>query len=294
MADFRQIKTRTWSDSWFASLPADYKLLFLYLITNNHASVCGLYELSIRVASFETGLDRETVRRGIEVFIEAEKVAYDFDAGVVWVINMWKHQGTRSPKLRDRIKADIEAVPNCALKSRFLELFTKIIEKDTVSIPYPYPTDTNVSVSVSVSDSVSDSALNSDSNSDSKNSASDSVSNSGEGQLFRLYEREIGVLTPLIAEALRQAVAEYPPEWFGAAFAEAASRNARSWKYVDAILRRWKCEGFQSRRNGKNYGSRSDEKSKAGVVRKPPNYTAEQLAAAKAINQRRSEQQHGS
>jgi DNA replication protein len=61
--------------------------------------------------------------------------------------------------------------------------------------------------------------------------------------VFALYEQNIGMLTPLIAEELREAEQAYPAEWIEEAFREAVSLNKRSWKYIRAILERWRDEG---------------------------------------------------
>jgi DNA replication protein len=61
--------------------------------------------------------------------------------------------------------------------------------------------------------------------------------------IFVLYEQNIGMLTPMIAEELREAERQYPAEWITDAFREAVSANKRSWKYVQAILERWRREG---------------------------------------------------
>jgi DnaD/phage-associated family protein len=61
--------------------------------------------------------------------------------------------------------------------------------------------------------------------------------------IFKIYEENIGPLTPLLADALKDAELNYPPEWIVEALAEAVLNNKRSWKYVEAILRRWKDEG---------------------------------------------------
>ena len=61
--------------------------------------------------------------------------------------------------------------------------------------------------------------------------------------IYRIYEENIGPLTPLIADALRDAEKEYSPEWVAEALGEAVKRNSRNWKYAEAILKRWKEEG---------------------------------------------------
>ena len=60
--------------------------------------------------------------------------------------------------------------------------------------------------------------------------------------IFALYEQHIGPYGHGVAEQLRAAEEEYPAEWIADAIAVAAERNARSWRYVDAVLRGWKQE----------------------------------------------------
>ena len=62
-----------------------------------------------------------------------------------------------------------------------------------------------------------------------------------------LYEGHIGVLTPMIADALREAEDTYPPSWIEDAFKIAVENNARNWRYVSAILNRWQVEGRDER-----------------------------------------------
>ena len=61
--------------------------------------------------------------------------------------------------------------------------------------------------------------------------------------IFTLYEENIGVITPLVAEELKDAEKTYRSDWIEDAMREAAVQNKRSWRYVAAILRRWAQEG---------------------------------------------------
>lgn len=61
--------------------------------------------------------------------------------------------------------------------------------------------------------------------------------------IFALYEQNVGPLTAILSEDLLEAEKTYPPEWIEEAFHEAASRNKRNWKYIHAILERWRTEG---------------------------------------------------
>jgi DNA replication protein len=61
--------------------------------------------------------------------------------------------------------------------------------------------------------------------------------------IFQLYEENIGLLQPLLAEELKEAAEEYPQDWIEEAFRIAAENNVRRWSYVRAILERWRLEG---------------------------------------------------
>jgi len=77
--------------------------------------------------------------------------------------------------------------------------------------------------------------------------------------IFKLYEENIGPLTPLIADALKDAEQTYAPEWVAEALEIAVKNNKRNWRYVEAILKRWKVEGHakkQDRQNAKEDGRR--------------------------------------
>ena len=72
--------------------------------------------------------------------------------------------------------------------------------------------------------------------------------------IYKLYEENIGPLTPLLADSLKDAEDEYPAEKIEEAILLAVKANARKWSYVEAILKRWKEEGYgkkQDRQNAK-------------------------------------------
>jgi DNA replication protein len=61
--------------------------------------------------------------------------------------------------------------------------------------------------------------------------------------IYKLYEQNIGVITPLIAEELKNAEEQYSMDWIREAFSEAIKQNIRNWKYISRILERWTEEG---------------------------------------------------
>lgn len=78
--------------------------------------------------------------------------------------------------------------------------------------------------------------------------------------IYKLYEENIGPLTPLIADDLKDIEKDYSAEWVADALKIAVQNNKRSLKYMHAILKRWREEGRssdgQSRRPTQEDGSR--------------------------------------
>ena len=81
--------------------------------------------------------------------------------------------------------------------------------------------------------------------------------------VFKLYEENVGPLTPLIADALKDAEETFSSEWVADAIGLAVSNNKRSWKYCEAILKRWKEEGRAEKQN-----RRDDQKVSPSLERK--------------------------
>jgi len=71
----------------------------------------------------------------------------------------------------------------------------------------------------------------------------DELEAAGRPNIFTLYEDNISLLTPLIADELREAEQTYPAEWIEEAFRKAVALNKRNWNYIRAILERWRTEG---------------------------------------------------
>jgi DnaD/phage-associated family protein len=64
--------------------------------------------------------------------------------------------------------------------------------------------------------------------------------------IFTDYEDNIGMITPRIADELREAEKLYPKTWIRDAIKEAVNQNKRKWSYISAILERWLSEGRDS------------------------------------------------
>jgi DnaD/phage-associated family protein len=67
-------------------------------------------------------------------------------------------------------------------------------------------------------------------------------------KIVTTYQDVCGVINPITADKLRSAYEEYEPQWIIDALTESAVQNKRNWAYAEAILKRWKVEGRNSKR----------------------------------------------
>jgi DNA replication protein len=61
--------------------------------------------------------------------------------------------------------------------------------------------------------------------------------------IVQLYEANIGLLSPILADELKDAEMTYPQEWIEDAIKIAVENNVRKWSYIRAVLERMSTEG---------------------------------------------------
>ena len=109
MAKQRIINTKFWSDGYILDLDPIERYLFLYLLTNEHTNISGVYEIPLRRMAQETGIDAEMLDKIINRFQKDCKVYYR--TGWVMIKNFAKHQSTTSKTVQDAIAINLKQVP---------------------------------------------------------------------------------------------------------------------------------------------------------------------------------------
>lgn len=77
------------------------------------------------------------------------------------------------------------------------------------------------------------------------------------GKIYKKFQNNVtAVITPILAEKIGAACDDHGTIWVDKAIDIAVTHGARNWAYIDAILTRWKAEGYGSdppgKRNGKS------------------------------------------
>lgn len=124
MSKNRMVNTRYWSDGFIVNLKPIEKLLFIYFLTNQYTSLCGIYECPLRTIAYETGIDKNIVENTFERFVG--KIHY-ID-GWVYVRNFAKHQSAND-KMKIGACNELEKIP-IKIKKEVLEIDKQYCEDD--------------------------------------------------------------------------------------------------------------------------------------------------------------------
>jgi hypothetical protein len=126
MAIFRKIQTSFWSDSFISDLDKDKKLFYLYLLTNERTTQCGIYEITKKQIAFDLSYSIDTVSKLLNYFIGVGKIKYNEDTKEVAVKNWLKYNKSTSPKVQSCINKELKMV-----KDTLLIQYINSIDTDT-------------------------------------------------------------------------------------------------------------------------------------------------------------------
>jgi DnaD/phage-associated family protein len=245
----RTIDTGFWNDPFVQPKSFNAKGFYLYSWTNQHCNQAGFYEISMLSMTRETGLDENQIIEAIQEL--SPKVIWYPDHNLLWVRAFVKRQ-SRSPKFLIAAGKCLELVADPVLVADYLDYYKR---RYNIEIPYRYPIDT-LSIPPARETDQKDAGSGSVSLSLSNSKSKGERGYGGErdpklASISKLYEQNVGILTPLVAERLVFIRKTFPDGWFNKALKEAIKHNARSLSYIEAILERWSREGFRVKKGDK-------------------------------------------
>lgn len=124
----RIVHTKIWEDEFFSNLTPKQKLLFMYYIINDNIGLTGIYEVTNKQTSFDTGLTIQEIIQIKELFSKNNKI--HFVNNWVHVINAQKLNNFTGEKLDKAVNKELASIPE-EIKNYF---DTLSIPHDTVSI----------------------------------------------------------------------------------------------------------------------------------------------------------------
>ena len=125
MAIFRKVHVTFWRDEFVEGLTPEQKFFYLYLLTNDRTTQCGIYEITTKQMCYDTGYNEDTIKKLISFFIDIGKIKYSVITKEMALKNWGKYNDSNSPKVRSCIEKELLKV------------------KDRILIQYIYSMDTH-------------------------------------------------------------------------------------------------------------------------------------------------------
>lgn len=258
MTTKRMISSDIWRDEFIRSLDYFERILWIGLLVTCADDQGRIYDDEIIVTDIfptDRGVDYAKVSQALDKFEQSGKIVRykSAERAIVQITNWWKYQ---SPQWVSPSK--YPPPPNWTDRYRYHTKGNKIVtlnwdmeggyQNKTINDASPLPSKLPSPLPSKLGYPIED--VYGDGNDDGSGGGGGYLPPLPQNNIIKIYESEIGPITPIVADELTTAEKDYPPEWIADALKEASLNNKRSWKYALAILKRWKAEGRGSR-NGK-------------------------------------------
>ncbi|MDB4984424.1 MAG: phage replication protein [Patescibacteria group bacterium] len=127
------VNTKFWTDTFISSLSAIEKLLFIYLLTNPHTDISGMYEIPLNHISMETGIKIKKILIILKKFEVSEKIIYR--EGWICVSNFIKHQAL-NPSVVKGVNIGLTRAPKELIEYRIMFLKKHSLSDPLQSLQY--------------------------------------------------------------------------------------------------------------------------------------------------------------
>ncbi|MFZ4353280.1 DnaD domain-containing protein [Enterococcus gallinarum] len=236
MAIYRQLHTTFWKDKRVGEWSKDQKLFFLYLLSNDYTTQCGVYEFNLRYAKFELDMTAEEIKTNIDFLVSEGRIVFNEKSEELMIVNWLKYNSARSPKVAavidkelkeiKTLEFEIEVIKKC--QEYKIPIQTLKPKENTVSIGYGYGIDTITQPASSPATTPTTSPA----------TAENAQSAPAAANPFQLYQEVFGVINGLVADDLRHWVEDIGEEMV----CEAMRRSAidqKSYGYAKGIMQSW-------------------------------------------------------
>ena len=132
MAKQRIVNTKFWDDSYIAGLRPIEKLAFLYLLTNPLTNISGVYELPLKRAAFDVGVNANVLNASFSKLEQDGKIVRQGDW--VGVVNFIRHQ-TLNPKVKQGIVLELAKAPEELKRSMGIDYRSLSVAYGSVANP---------------------------------------------------------------------------------------------------------------------------------------------------------------
>jgi DnaD/phage-associated family protein len=257
MAKYRQVHTTFWGDAFVLDLTPEEKYFYLFLMTNDRTTQCGIYELPKRVIEMHTGYNRETVEKLLERFVGYGKIMYNDATKEIMMRNWAKYNFINSPKVKACIVKELNEIKF----KDFVKGYLKELER------FGYGIDT-VSIDLGEEEEQEEEEEEEEEEQESKKEVV------VDKNAFRFYGDNFGFLTPHLSDKLSAWLDDFDgsDELLIKAMEIAIEQNVIKFSYVEGILRGWSkrnvktladVQALQMEKQNSNNGAGGNDRTKS-------------------------------
>ena len=144
MARYRPVHVKIWSDPHFEEYSKNQKLIFLYLITNEHTTESGIYPITLKTISQRTDIPTAEVEKAFSSF---KNISYEMETGCVFIHNFLRYNGGGRP---DLLKLSVQQDAKTT-KTSLWRMFDTLYPNYKITPPQTPPSSITSSISSSIS-----------------------------------------------------------------------------------------------------------------------------------------------
>ncbi|MDT2691997.1 DnaD domain protein [Enterococcus gallinarum] len=248
MAIYRQLHTTFWKDKRVGEWSREQKLFFMYLLTNDYTTQCGVYEFNRRYAKFELDMTAEEIKTNIDFLVSEGRIAFNEKSEELMIVNWLKYNSARSPKVAAVIDKELKEIKTLEFAETVImkcqeygyPITTEKPKENTVSIGYGYVIDTISQPTQHITNTEP-----SPSSAQSAHGArEDTVAVVGSNP-YQLYQEVFGVLNSVAAEDIKYWVQDLGKEMVCEAMKRAAFKQ-KSCGYAKGIMQKWVAKNIKT------------------------------------------------
>lgn len=288
MAVYRQLQISFWQDGFILELTPEEKYFYIYLMTNSKSKQSGIFELPEKVMETETGYNRETIQKLLTRFIYYGKILYCSETREIMILNWMKYNYINSKNTIACIQKELREVKHKDFYHKLYEICQKQglpvdeIFKGILSISEKGEGTQREREAVGTEDGIEMPLLNGGSSTVCEQNAeraantevlleseekdvfagkmgNEMVDNQlsydfeGAERVLWGYEENIDDLKPIQKEELEAWCCKVESGVVLLAIKEAVNYNARSFSYVEKILKEWLGKGLKTEKQVVKY-----------------------------------------
>lgn len=284
MAKYRYLQCDFWRDADIQEYTLSQKYMYIYILTNENTTQCGIYQISMKQMVFETNLQADEIRKLLNDLQSFNKIRYNPETKEIAVKNWGKYNWTSSPKVQKCIMTEFERVKDRSLIPYVIgpgnrDIFEDWYEKDVFmkSVPKgeksekekekddddndngPSSGNHGNMIELSYARGIDRADIPNDKKKEERIDKKEIIKEKEkeekekETELYKVYDQKIKCLSQTDADFLQDWLRKVEPDVIYAAIDEGVKYNKRSLGYIKAILKAWYEKGVVSMDRLKKY-----------------------------------------